>query len=90
MVICFGLSWPLNITKAWKARTAKGMSVQFYAFIWIGYICGIVSKVIELGNGIATPTYVLFLYIVNLVMVSLGILIYIRNKKFDKKLNCLD
>ena len=34
MVILFGVSWPLNIFKAWKTRTARGMSVLFYYFIW--------------------------------------------------------
>lgn len=23
MVVCFGISWPINISKAWNARTAK-------------------------------------------------------------------
>ena len=41
MIICFGISWPLNIVKAWKARTAKGTSVLFYLFIFMGYIAGI-------------------------------------------------
>ena len=30
MIVCFGVSWPLNIYKAWKARTTKGSSVPFY------------------------------------------------------------
>ena len=38
MIICFGISWPLNIVKAWKARTAKGTSVLFYVCIFVGYI----------------------------------------------------
>ena len=29
MIVCFGVSWPINIYKAWKARTTKGSSVQF-------------------------------------------------------------
>ena len=38
MVVCFGISWPLNIVKAWNARTAKGTSLLFYSFLWIGYV----------------------------------------------------
>ena len=25
MVVCFGISWPINIRKAWKARSTKGI-----------------------------------------------------------------
>lgn len=30
MVVCFGISWPLNIRKLIKSKTAKGTSVLFY------------------------------------------------------------
>ncbi len=26
MLICFGFSWPINVIKGYKARTAKSMS----------------------------------------------------------------
>jgi len=84
MVVCFGISWPLNIMKAWKARTAKGTSVLFYFFIWIGYIFAMIGKLIKLQNGIVTPGYVWFFYILNTIMVSTGILIYFRNKSLDR------
>ena len=28
MLICFGLSWPFNITKSVRSRTAKGNNVK--------------------------------------------------------------
>lgn len=85
MVVCFGISWPLNITKLWKARTAKGTSVLFYFFIDIGYVFGIGSKAVKLANAIHTPGYVWFFYILNLVMVTAGILIYFRNVMLDRR-----
>ena len=87
MVVCFGISWPINILKAWKAKSTKGSSVLFYFFIWIGYIFGLGSKYIKLMNGMSTPGYVWFFYILNTVMVSAGILIYYRNLMFDKRAN---
>ena len=36
MLICFGLSWPFNITKSLRSRTAKGKSLQFEICIVIG------------------------------------------------------
>ena len=37
MLICFGLSWPLNAYKNYKAGTAVGTSWQFIALITAGY-----------------------------------------------------
>ena len=85
MVVCFGLSWPLNISKAWKARSTKGISLLFYFFIWIGYVFGLASKAIKLHNGVITPGYVWFFYVLNTVMVSIGILIYFRNRSLEAK-----
>ena len=47
MILCFGLSWPLSIYKSWTSRTAKGKSLYFEVFIWIGYIFGIANKFIS-------------------------------------------
>ena len=33
MLVCFGLSWPINAMKAWKARTAVGTSGAFLALM---------------------------------------------------------
>ncbi len=85
MIVCFGVSWPLNIIKAWKARTAKGSSVQFYFLILIGYLFGLASKAIKLSRGVATPGYVWFFYVLNSVMVALGIAVWIRNRRIDRK-----
>ncbi len=85
MMICFGLSWPINIRKAWVGRTAKGISVMFYGFIVFGYVVGLLSKYIKLRQGIHTPLYVWFFYILNMLMVATGIAIYFRNKKLDRE-----
>lgn len=91
MIICFGLSWPLNISRAWKARTAKGTSILFYSFIWIGYVCAIIGKFALIAANAPQPWYVtvkwyvLFFYFLNTLMVTCGILIYFRNKALDRK-----
>lgn len=79
MVICFGLSWPLSVYKSWKSRTAKGKSLFFEIFIWLGYVSGITGKLIT-----QNLTYVFIFYIVNIVMVSVDICLYIRNIRLDK------
>ena len=80
MLVCFGLSWPINLMKAYKARTAKGSSLFFILLIIIGYIAGILAKLVS-----GQINYVLIAYVFNLVMVSLNLLVYFRNTALDKK-----
>lgn len=93
MVVCFGISWPLNITKAWKARTAQGTSLLFYFFIWIGYVFALIGKFVTIYDHSSQPWYVtvhwyvMFFYFLNIAMVSIGIAIYFRNKMIDSKKN---
>ena len=79
MIVCFGLSWPFNIVKSWNAKTAKGKSLLFEVCILLGYICGIAGKFIT-GN----ITYVLIAYVINVVMVTVDILLTLRNMALDK------
>ena len=44
MIVSFGASWPMNVIKSYKARTAKGKSLAFLLLIFFGYIAGITSK----------------------------------------------
>ena len=85
MLICFGFSWPLNVIKSYKARTAKGKSLPFLCLIIAGYVAGIASKFINPAFDYAEKWYVLFFYFLNLIMVSLDLLMYFRNRRLDKK-----
>ena len=80
MLVCFGFSWPLNVIKAYKAKTAKGTSLPFILLIITGYIAGITAKIIS-----GQINYVLIAYILNLAIVSLNVVIYFRNVSLDKK-----
>lgn len=84
MLICFGFSWPLNVIKSYKARTAKGKSLPFLLLIITGYIAGIASKFVTPDFDFADKWYVLFFYFLNLIMVSLDVVMYFRNRHLDK------
>lgn len=83
MIVCFGLSWPMSIIKAYKARTAKGTSIFFMSFIELGYVCGIISKLILNSWDSWVKILAFVFYIINLVMVGIGICLYIRNRHLD-------
>lgn len=80
MLVCFGFSWPLNVIKAYRAKTAKGTSLPFILLIIAGYIAGIFAKLIT-----GQINYVLIAYILNLAIVSLNVVVYFRNVSLDKK-----
>ena len=79
MLVCFGISWPFNIAKSLKSRTAKGKSVAFELCIIIGYVCGLAGKFIG-GN----VTYVVIVYVLDLLMVTTDLILTLRNKELDR------
>lgn len=87
MIVSFGASWPMNVMKSYKARTAKGKSLGFLCLIFFGYIAGIISKFVNEAYmaSFADKWYVLFFYFLNLIMVGVDLILYFRNKKLDKK-----
>lgn len=80
MLICFGLSWPMNLAKNIKAKSAKNMSLQFILLIIVGYIAGISAKLYN-----HRYNYVLVVYLLNLVVVSANVIVYFINCQYDKK-----
>lgn len=86
MIICFGMSWPLSVYKSWKSATAKGKSLQFEVFIWIGYIAGISKNFVLFSEGKRGGIFFLgwFFYFFNFAMITIDMLLYIRNARLDR------
>ncbi|MBE6933842.1 MAG: hypothetical protein E7462_02145 [Ruminococcaceae bacterium] len=87
MIVSFGFSWPMNVVKSYRARTTKGKSLAFLCLIFFGYIAGIASKFMNpvYMASFASKWYVLFFYILNLLMVGVDLLLYVRNRKLDQQ-----
>ena len=75
MLICFGLAWPFSIYKSYKSRENAGKSILFLCVVFVGYIAGIVHKLIFSFD------IVICLYALNALMVSIDITLYYRNKQ---------
>ena len=80
MLVCFGFSWPLNVIKAYRAKTTKGTSLAFILLIITGYVAGIIAKI--LNN---QTNYVLLVYLINLAIVMTNLFVYFRNRNLDKR-----
>jgi hypothetical protein len=80
MLVCFGVSWPVNAVQAWRARTAVGTSPAFLALITLGYVSGIAAK---FAGG--TVNWVLAVYLFNLFALVANWVVYFRNKQLDRR-----
>lgn len=91
MIVSFGFSWPMNVIKSYKARTTKGKSLAFLILIFLGYVAGIASKLVNdtYMSQIGQKWYVLFFYVLNFIMVGLDLVLYVRNYRLDKKAGIL-
>lgn len=79
MLLCFGAAWPVSIYKSVKTASAEGKSPFFLTIVLIGYVAGIINKLLY------SRDVVMYLYILNFVMVFADLLLYFRNRALDKK-----
>ena len=79
MILCFGISWPLSIARMYRSWSTGGKSILFSCFILIGYFCGISAKIITHNFNLAFT-----FYIINAIMVTIDILLWIRNRRYEK------
>ena len=79
MLVCFGLSWPINAIKAWRAGTAASTSWMFLALITFGYIAGVAAKFVA-----GSINWVLIVYFANLAALAANWIVFFRNKGRDR------
>ena len=79
MIVSFGASWPLNVIKSFRARTAKGKSLGFMLLVEVGYVFGIIHKVLYSYN------WVIWAYVSLFLLVGVDIALYFRNVALDRQ-----
>ena len=85
MLLCFAAAWPANIYKAYRARTTVGTSLPFMVIVEIGYVCGMLNKVINDEVFVdGTFNYVMAFYNFDFILVMIGIIVYFRNMAIDR------
>jgi hypothetical protein len=75
MLICFGAAWPFSIYRSYTSRSVEGKSLLFLLVIFLGYIAGILHKTFYNYDN------VIYLYTLNMLMVGIDILLYLRNRR---------
>lgn len=81
MLICFGVSWPVSVYKSWVSRKTGGKSLLFLCLIEFGYVVGLLGKLLY------NPSYVIAVYVFNLVFVTADIALFFRNRRLEAREN---
>lgn len=78
MLLCFGFAWPFSVYKSYKSRSTKGKSFVFIGVVLLGYVAGIINKLLHPVDA------VIVFYVINLLLVAADCLLYWRNKYIEK------
>jgi len=79
MLLSFGAAWPTQLYMSYTSRKTAGKSIAFSYIVTFGYLAGITHKILY------SRDIVLVLYIINLIMVSIDVYLYYRNKGIEKR-----
>jgi hypothetical protein len=75
MLLCFGAAWPFSIHKSLTSHSVKGKSLAFLLIVWASYLAGVLHKILY------HPDIVIVFYVINLTMVSVDAVLYLRNRR---------
>lgn len=67
---CFAVSWPVSIAKSLSTKVVVGKSPLFMSLIILGYIFGIIHKLLY------SRDIVIWLYVFNALLVSFDMFLY--------------
>ena len=81
MLISFGSAWPFSIYRSYVSKSVQGKSLVFLLILMAGYCAGILHKVFYSFDA------VIILYSVNLCMVFIDTMLYIRNYRLSHTMN---
>ena len=85
MIVLFGISWPFNLVKSIRTKSAKGKSLLFLCLIDLGYIAGITSKFFSTTFVWSTDWWIFLIYCINFALVTADLVVYFINKSRDNR-----
>ena len=81
MLVCFGLSWPISIYRTYKVKNPLGKSIAFLWLIIIGYLAGILNKIV--GNKV---DWVIWLYAINALKVATDLFLVLLYRRRNARM----
>ena len=83
MLCLFGCSWPFNIAKALRTKTAKGKSICFELLVFVGYVIGLIGKLYAYRQT-GVLAYSVWFYLADMLMVMIDLILFLINSKRDR------
>jgi hypothetical protein len=88
MLLCFGFAWPISIYKSFVSKKTAGKSLLFLIVLQTGYVAGILYKLTEFMDDIkinpdTTMNINLYLYILNLILITIDEGLFLRNRRLE-------
>lgn len=84
MIACFGLAWPVSVYKSYVSKSTKGKSFLFLLIVLTGYVAGMIHVILDYPGF----SYLTALYLVNILMISIDIFLFFRNRKMEAMAEC--
>ena len=80
MLLCFGAAWPFSIYLSSKSSSTNGKSFIFLLVLILGSLAGILNKLLYHYDA------VVYLYILNVLMVSTDAALWLRNRRRERRM----
>ena len=84
MLCAFGFSWPFNIVKSIRSRTARGKSIGFELLVIFGYTVGLFGKLYTYKTT-GVLAYSTWFYVVDWLLVATDLVLCYLNAKRDRQ-----
>ncbi len=84
MLICFGISWPVDILKSIRVKRTEGKSLAFMVLVFVGYLSGLSAKFLRTGENDQMLEAVTWLYLLNAIFVAIDIFLFLRLRRTER------
>ena len=78
MLVCFGISWPIDILKTLRTRVTAGKSLGFMSMVFLGYCLGMSAKFIAASHAGRPLEPVFIMYALNALFVATDIVLTVK------------
>jgi hypothetical protein len=78
MLVCFGISWPVDIIRTIRTGRTEGKSLAFMSLVLAGYVLGMGAKLARVAGTGQWPELITLLYVFNSAAIIVDIVITLR------------
>jgi len=81
MLVCFGISWPVDIVRTIRTGRTEGKSLAFMSLVLAGYVLGMGAKLARVAGTGQWPELITLLYVFNSVAIIADIAVTLRLRR---------